>query len=65
MSSDEEPRAPETPDEEIRQDPGIPGFDVISDKPNPSPPDVKDESAEEREAYEDPDQEGHMTAPEE
>ena len=59
MSSD----APDTPDPSIPQDPGIPGFDVVSDPRDAPPPDEKDPAAEERERADDPDREGHMTAP--
>ena len=52
---------PETPDEEIAQDPGIPGFDVMSDPGDEPPPDTKDAEAEERERLDDPDSEGQMT----
>jgi hypothetical protein len=59
MSSD----APETPDPAIPQDPGIPGFDPPSDTGDAPLPDAKDETAEERERLDEPDREGHMTAP--
>jgi hypothetical protein len=59
MSSD----APETPDPAIPQDPGIPGFDAPSDTGDAPLPDAKDESAEEGERLDDPDREGHTTAP--
>ncbi len=59
MSADE-PRSPETPAEEIPQDPGIPGFDHERHGYAP-PPDEKDPDAERRERIDDPDQEGHMT----
>lgn len=52
---------PETPDEAIPQDPGIPGFDTIADAQSPIP-DEKDEDAEPRERVDDVDEEGHMTA---
>ena len=55
MSADE----PETPDQEIAQDPGIPGWDAMSDPEDKPPPDDKDESAERRERLDDPDREGH------
>ena len=57
MSSD-------TPDERIPQDPGIPGFDTVSDPGDRPTPDEQDEDAERRERPDDPDREGHMTAPE-
>jgi hypothetical protein len=57
MSSD-------TPDEGIPQDPGIPGFDVVSDPRDRPAPDEKDASTEGRERPDDPDREGHRTAPE-
>ena len=57
----EEPRAPETPDEDLEQDPGIPGADVISEHYSP-PPDEKDAEAERRERIDDADEEGHQTA---
>jgi hypothetical protein len=53
----------ETPDEDIPQDPGIPGKDVISDTSDTSLPDEKDPSAEGRERVDDPDDEGHMAQP--
>jgi hypothetical protein len=58
--SGEEPRSPVTPDEDIPQDPAIPGFDTVSHEHAP-PPDEKDPEAERRERLDDPDQEGHMT----
>ncbi len=58
MSAD---KRPETPDEEITQDPGIPGFDVVSDPGDEPPPDAKEAEAEERERLDDPDYEGQMT----
>ena len=54
---------PDTPDPEITQDPGIPGWDAMSDRGDSPPPDEKDESAELRERPDEPDREGHMTAP--
>lgn len=48
-------------DEDIPQDPGIPGFDTIADDHTPIP-DPKDPEAERRERPDDPDEEGHMTA---
>ena len=51
---------PATPDEAIPQDPGIPGWDVVSD-PRAAPiPDEKDPGSEERERLDDPDYEGEM-----
>lgn len=58
---EDEPRNPETPDEGIPQDPGIPGFDTISREYNPLPDD-KSADAERRERPDDPDEEGHQTA---
>ena len=58
-----EAREPETPDEAISQDPGIPGWDVLSDATDSPLPDEKDPRAEEREAFDDPDLEGHMGSP--
>jgi hypothetical protein len=55
--------APETPDPDLPQDPGIPGFDAVSDEGDAPLPDRKDGSAEERERLDEPDREGHMTAP--
>jgi hypothetical protein len=60
MSSD----PPDTPDEDIPQDPGIPGYDVVSDPRDRPTPDAGQTGAEERERPDDPDDEGHMTAPE-
>jgi hypothetical protein len=57
MSSD-------TPDPGIPQDPGIPGFDVVSDPRDREPPDETDPAAAERERPDDPDLEGHRAAPE-
>ena len=54
-----EAREPETPDEAISQDPGIPGWDAMSDPGDKPPPDEKDEAAEARERLDDPDREGH------
>jgi hypothetical protein len=53
---------PRTPDEDIPQDPGIPGGDVISDPSDSPPPDEQDASTEERERPDDPDREGHMSS---
>ena len=58
---EDEPWSPETPAEEIPQDPGIPGFDTISRDQSP-PPDEKDSGAESRERIDDVDEEGHQTA---
>lgn len=52
---------PETPDEAIPQDPGIPGFDTIAEGQDPLP-DEKDEDADRRERVDDLDEEGHMSA---
>ena len=60
-SREEEPWSPETPEETIAQDPGIPGFDTTSHEYAP-PPDEKSAEAERRERLGDPDQEGHQTA---
>ncbi len=51
---------PDTPDETIPQDPGIPGRDVVSDPTDAPLPDGKDAAAEERERPDDADREGHM-----
>ena len=58
-----EEETPDTPDPAIPQDPGIPGFDVVSDPRDAPLPDRKDERAEERERPDEDDLEGHMTAP--
>ena len=50
---------PETPDERLAQDPGIPGWDAMSDAGDKPPPDTKDDAAEGRERLDDPDREGH------
>lgn len=63
MTDDDELEVPDTPDPAISQDPGIPGFDVMSDPGDSPPPDTKEESAEERERLDEPDREGHTTAP--
>ena len=55
---------PETPDEDVPQDQGIPGKDVPSDTSDAPLPDEKDESAEHRERLDDSDREGHMSSPE-
>jgi hypothetical protein len=47
-------------EEDIPQDPGIPGADVPSDQADAELPDRKDESAEGRERPDDPDDEGHF-----
>jgi hypothetical protein len=52
---------PDTPHEELPQDPGIPGFDTIADERDPIP-NEKDRDAERRERVDDVDEEGHMTA---
>ncbi len=46
----------------IVQDPGIPGFDVVSDRRDRPLPDEKDAGAERRERLDDADEEGHMSA---
>ena len=61
MEREEEPLSPETPDERIPQDAGIPGFDTISHEYAP-PPDDKSVDAERRERHDDADDEGHQTA---
>ena len=58
---EDQPWSPETPAEDLPQDPGIPGFDTIAREENPIP-DEKDPSAERRERVDDPDEEGHQTA---
>ena len=50
---------PETPDEEVPQDPGIPGVHSIADAHTPIP-DEQDESAGPRERLDDVDEEGHL-----
>lgn len=50
----------ERPDPDITQDPGIPGFDVMSDPRDRPIPDEKDPSAEGRE-HPETDEEGHMS----
>ena len=55
----DKPGQPETPAETISQDPGIPGWDVVSDPTDNPAPDEKDERAEGRERVDDPDREGH------
>jgi hypothetical protein len=62
-SREDEPDTPETPDPDIPQDPGIPGFDTTSEGAGPPEQVRKDESAERRERPDEPDLEGHMTAP--
>ena len=54
---------PDPPEAAIAQDPGLPGFDVMSDAGDKSPPDEKDSAAERRERFDEPDREGHQTAP--
>ena len=54
----------QTPNEDIPQDPGTPGKDVMSDRSDAPLPDEKDASAEEREQLDDPEREGHMSSPE-
>ena len=58
---EDEPRNPDTPSEDLPQDPAIPGFDTTSHEYAP-PPDAKDPGAEERERIDDEDEEGHQTA---
>ncbi|MGH3104551.1 MAG: hypothetical protein ACRDN6_10710 [Gaiellaceae bacterium] len=58
-----EPQPPDTPDPDIAQDPGIPGLETMSDRGDDPLPDAKDESAEGRERLDEPDREGHMSAP--
>ena len=53
--------SPETPDETIPQDPGIPGWDVVSDATDAPLPEDKDAAAEKRERPDDADREGQMT----
>ncbi|MBA2474575.1 MAG: hypothetical protein H0V40_01265 [Actinobacteria bacterium] len=65
MPTNAEPEVPDTPDPGIAQDPGIPGFDVISDARDTPTTDAKDPSAELRERLDDADREGHTTLPEE
>jgi hypothetical protein len=50
---------PETPDEAIPQDPGIPGRSEVPGEDAPLP-DEKDVAAEAQEALDAPDREGHM-----
>lgn len=52
----------EPPDPNIPQDPGIPGWDTISDAGDRPTPDEKDESAQRRE-HPEADDEGHLTPP--
>ena len=59
----EQPDVPATPNENVPQDPGIPGWDAVSDRSATPLPDEKDAAAEEREALDDPDSEGHMSSP--
>jgi hypothetical protein len=58
-----EPRDPQTADEDVPQDPGVPGKDVISDASATPLPDEKDPTAESRERPDDLDDEGHMGEP--
>jgi hypothetical protein len=53
----------QTPDEDVPQDPGIAGKDVLSDTSDAPLPDDKDASAEDRERLDDSDREGHMSSP--
>jgi hypothetical protein len=53
----------QTPDEDVPQDPGIPGKDVMSETSDADLPDEKDPAAEERERVDDYDDEGHMSVP--
>ena len=50
----------ETPDDSIRQDPGIPGRETISEPRDAPLPDEKDPAAEEREPLEYRDREGQF-----
>jgi hypothetical protein len=52
---------PRTPEEDLPQDPGIPGEDVIGDPTDAPLPDEKEAAAEERERLDDSDDEGHMS----
>jgi len=54
---------PDTPEEDVPQDPGIAGKDVPSDTSDARLPDEKDVSAENRERLDDSDREGHMGSP--
>ncbi len=63
MSQENEFELVDPPDPGISQDPGIPGFDAISDRSDRPIPDAKDEGAQSRERIDDPDREGHQTAP--
>jgi hypothetical protein len=60
MVSDEPP-APETPDEEIAQDPGIPGGPPTDEEVTPTTDD-RHVGAAQRERPDDSDEEGHQTA---
>jgi hypothetical protein len=51
----------QTPDEDIRQDPGIPGKEAVSSASTAPLPDDKYGSAEDR--LDDLDDEGHMSSP--
>jgi hypothetical protein len=53
----------ETPDERIGQDPGIPGFDTPVEPDDAPASAERDTAAPQRERADDPDDEGHMTAP--
>lgn len=64
MANENEFELPDPPDPAIDQDPAIPGFDAMSDASDYPPPDEKDASAEQRERIDQPDLEGHQTAPE-
>ncbi len=63
MGGENEFELPDPPDPAIDQDPGIPGFDPMSDPSDSRLPDAKDASAELRERFDEPDREGHQTAP--
>jgi hypothetical protein len=53
----------QTPDEDIPQDPAVPGKEAVSDTSASPLPDEKDASAEDRERLDDFDDEGHMSSP--
>jgi hypothetical protein len=53
----------QTPDEDIPQDPGIPGKEAVSNASTAPLPDDKDGSAEDRDRLDDLDDEGHMSSP--
>ena len=63
MGDENQFEIPDPPDPGISQDPGIPGFPAMSDASDYPPPDEKDASAEVRERFDQPDLEGHQTAP--